>query len=77
MSVLNCDPQALITAAAPYQKIRGENLDNEVIIYLLNQILGTGLTPEQLITEARCMSCIPTGMQAEVQTFLLCQIVNK
>ena len=52
-------------------------MQNEVIIYLLNQILGTSLTPQQLMDAANCMKCIPTGMQTEVQTYLLCQIVNK
>lgn len=50
-------------------------MQNEVIIYLLNQILGTGLTPDQLVREAACYKCIPTGMQPEVQIYLLCQIV--
>lgn len=48
---------------------RGEQ--PEVIIYLLNQISGLNLTPEQLMANAACYKCIPQGMQAEVQTYLL------
>jgi hypothetical protein len=51
-------------------------MQNEVIIYLLNQILGTGLTPEQLMDAAKCYKCIPPGSQLEVQTYLLCAIVT-
>lgn len=50
-------------------------MQNEVIIYLLNQILGTNLTPQQLMDESKCYKCIPAGMQMEVQIYLLCQIV--
>lgn len=52
-------------------------MQRAVITYLLNQLLGTGLTPQQLMQEAACFDkCIPPGMQEEIQTWLLCQIAN-
>jgi hypothetical protein len=73
---ISCEPSALLDAAKCYECIP-VGAQPEVIIYLLNQILGTGLTPQQLMDGAKCYRCIPTGLQAEVQTFLLCAIVNK
>ena len=49
---------------------------NEVIIYLLNQLLAAPQTMQQLLDGAKCYKCIPAGMQMEVQTYLLCQIAN-
>ena len=72
---VNCDPQALISAATPFQVIP-EGMAPEVVIYLLNQLLPVPLTPQQLIDASRCMVCIPKGMQPEAQTYLLCQIAN-
>ena len=71
-----CDSNSLVQAAACYKCIPAGQ-QPEVIIYLLNQILGTGLTVQQLTTNAAFFRCIPSGMQAEVQTYLLCQIANK
>lgn len=76
MATVSCDPNNLVQAAACFKCIPS-GAQNEVVIYLLNQILGTGLTPQQLMDASSCYKCIPRGMQAEVQTFLLCQIVNK
>ena len=73
---VSCDPNALIQASA-CMKCIPTGQQNEVIVYLLNQILGTDLTPQQLMDAAVCYRCIPTGMQPEVQTYLLCAIVNK
>lgn len=68
-------PAALLASAKCYKCIPvGEQ--QAVIIYLLNEILGTGLTPAQLMTAAKCYKCIPIGMQPEVITYLLCQIAN-
>jgi hypothetical protein len=73
---IDCDPNALLEASK-CMKCIPNGMQPEVIIYLLNQILGTGLTPQQLMDAAKCYRCIPNGMQPEVQTYLLCQIVNK
>lgn len=72
---ISCEPADLVREAKCFKCIP-EGMQNEVIIYLLNQILGTGLTVDQLMDEAKCFKCIPQGMQAEVQTYLLCQIVE-
>jgi len=55
-------------------------MQNEVIIYLLNSILGTNLTPQQLMDAAvsyqsTSFNCIPAGMQNEVIIYLLDQLV--
>jgi hypothetical protein len=73
---VNCDPNALEQAAACYKCIP-TGTQREVMIFLLNQILGTGLTVQQLLNGAKCYKCIPTGQQDEVISFLLCQIANK
>lgn len=71
---ISCEPQDLLAAAAEYNQTRGFEL--EVIIYLLNQQLAQPKTVEELLEGARCMKCIPKGMQQEVQIYLLCQILN-
>ena len=79
---ISCEPNDLIQAAACFRCIpNGEQ--EEVIIYLLNEILGTGLTPQQLMdatnppnNHCACMRTIPKGMRDEVITYLLCQIAN-
>jgi hypothetical protein len=54
----------------------GEQL--AVQTYLLLQISGLSLTPQQLADAARCFQqCIPKGEQLAVQNYLLCQLVNK
>jgi len=73
---VNCDPNALVQAASCMSCIPSGK-QQEVITYLLNQILGTGLTPQQLMDASLCYHCIPAGMQDEVITYLLCQIVNQ
>lgn len=62
-------------SSAPFHRIP-DGMNSEVIIYLLNQILGKGLTPQQLMDEAKCFKCIPKGMQDEVITYLLCAIAS-
>jgi hypothetical protein len=69
----SCEPADLAEAAKCYKCIP-EGMQPEVIICLLNEILGTGLTPQQLMERAACFKCIPSGMQNEVQSYLLCQI---
>lgn len=72
---ISCEPNDLLLQAKCFKCIPF-GMQNEVIIYLLNQLLGTGLTPQQLMDNAKCFKCIPAGMQPEVQTYLLCQIAN-
>lgn len=48
---------------------------NAVIIYLLNQILGTGLTVQQLLDQSKCYKCVPGLMQKEVIIYLLNQLL--
>lgn len=72
---LDCSPDALVKASNCFKCIP-TGQQPEVMIYLLNQILGTGLTPQQLMDNAVCFRCIPKGMQEEVQTYLLCQIAS-
>lgn len=76
MAIDCSNPDALMDAAK-CDKCIPTGMQPEVIIYLLNEILGTGLTKEQLIANAACMKCIPEGMQAPVQTWLLCAIATK
>lgn len=74
-ATISCDPNDLMAEAKCFKCIPN-GMQPEVMIYLLNEILGTGLTPQQLMDNAKCFKCIPKGSQAEVQTYLLCAIVN-
>lgn len=70
---ISCDPNDLLAAAGPYQKITGSNVES-VIIYLLAKKAGLdGLTADQLIDLAKCYDCkIPPGMFKSVEIALLC-----
>jgi len=72
---ISCEPNDLLEASKCFKCIPS-GAQPEVIIYLLNEILGTGLTVEQLIENSKCFKCIPSGIQSEVQTYLLCEVVN-
>lgn len=72
---VSTDPNTLSQAASCYSCIPAGH-QNEVIIYLLNEILGTGLMVQQLIDASKCMKCIPGSEQQDVITYLLCQIAN-
>jgi hypothetical protein len=74
--MINCDPNALQQAAACYKCVPA-GAQNEVIIYLLQQIAGNTQTPDQLMQSATCLRCVPQGMLQEVMVYLLCQIVNQ
>lgn len=74
-ATISCDPNDLMEAAKCYKCIPA-GMQPEVIIYLLNQLLETPMTVQELEDGAKCYRCIPKGMQSEVQTFLLCQIAN-
>jgi hypothetical protein len=76
-AAIDCnDPNSLIDPAKCYKCIP-TGMQPEVMIYLLNEILGTGLTPQQLMANSACMKCIPAGFQSAVQTWLLCTIATK
>lgn len=76
---ISCDPNDLMAAAKCFKCIPG-GMQNEVIIYLLANILnaetGASMEPSYLMEKAKCFKCIPAGMQAEVETYLLCQIAQ-
>lgn len=76
MADISCDPKDLLEAAKCYACIP-KGAQEEVVIYLLNQLLTTPKTVQELMNGAACYRCIPQGMQAEVQTYLLCQILNE
>ncbi len=72
-----CDPSSLALAATQYDGMIPDGEKGAVIIYLLNQIAGTGLTPQQLALNAACYDAyIPKGMQPAVMNYLLCAIAN-
>lgn len=72
---MTTDPSSLAQASACYKCIP-TGMQNEVIIYLLNSMLATPLTVQQMLNGSRCMKCIPSGSQLEVQTYLLTQIAT-
>ena len=73
---IDCSDYNALLQESACMKCIPTGMQPEVMVYLLNEILGTWLTPQQLMDEAKCFKCIPAGMQAEIQTYLLCQIVN-
>lgn len=73
---VSCEPNDLLEESKCFKCIPS-GTQNEVIIYLLNQLLETPLTVQQLLDGAKCFRCIPQGMQLEVQTYLLCQALNR
>lgn len=73
--VVTCSPEALADAAKCLNCIP-VGMQIAVQTHLLNVISGLNLTPQQLIDAANCYRCLE-GMHAEVQAYLLCQIVNK
>jgi hypothetical protein len=75
MPTISCEPNDLIEASKCFKCIP-TGTQNEVIIYLLNQMLTTPKTVQELLDGAKCYKCIPQGMQSEVQTYLLCEALN-
>jgi len=73
---ISCAPADLVSASACFECVPRE-AQKQVELYLLNQILGTGLTVEQLVTNSACYQCIPKAMHDAVAEYLLCQIANK
>jgi len=71
-----CDTQSLVDAAACLEQCVPIGFHPAIQTYLLMQIAGLNLTPEQLIDAAKCYQCL-NGMQMEAQLYLLCQIANQ
>lgn len=73
---LDCDPAALLDASKCFCYADPKQAD-AVVIYLLNQISGLGLTPAQLAENAKCY-CYPDRQVADAaKTYLLCQIASQ
>lgn len=72
---VNCDPNALLDAAKCFRCVP-DGMQAAVQTFLLAVIAGGSTDPEVLMKQAACFRCAD-GMQAEIQTMLLCQIVNK
>lgn len=71
-----CDSNSLITGAHDYCCIPS-GIQSHVIIYLLNQILGTGLTPQQLVeNSAPYRKEIPDGASDAVMLYILCALAD-
>lgn len=75
MATINCDPDALLQAAACFKCIP-PGAQAEIQTYLLAVIAGGSTDPQELMRQAACFRCIPKGMLPEVQAMLLCNIVN-
>lgn len=74
---ISCTANDLAANSECYKKISQGDRD-AVMIYLLNNISGLNLTPDQLISAAACYAeRIEPHMQGAVIMYLLCQIVNK
>lgn len=72
---ISCEPADLIAASKCFVCVP-KGMQNEVIIYLLQQIAGNTQTPNELLESAKCLKCLPPGTLPEIQVYLLCQIVN-
>lgn len=68
-------PQELTNAARCYSCIPA-GASQSVILYLLNQIAGTGLTPQQLLEASKCYLCLPDGASKATTAYLLNQILQ-
>lgn len=76
MAISCDDPNALMEAAKCLDRCVPPGMHPAIQTYLLQQIAGNTMTIDQLLAEAKCYTCIPAGMQREVQLMLLCEIVN-
>lgn len=73
---MSCDYQSILAAARCFECIP-PGLQAGIQTSLLNEISGAGLTVDQLISGARCLSsCIPPGMLEEIKARLLCDVVD-
>lgn len=74
---ISCEPADLAELAKCFRCLQGDQRE-AVKTYLLAVIAGGSTDPATLLEAAKCFYAqIPTGMQKAVQTYLLCQIVNK
>jgi hypothetical protein len=72
--MINCDPSTIAKLSACF--CGPEDSQRAQMIYLLAQIAGNTMTPNQLAAAAACYNCIPQDLwQAEV-TYLLCSIAS-
>jgi hypothetical protein len=72
--MINCDPSTIAKASACF--CGSEDSQRAQMIYLLAQIAGNTMTPNQLAAASVCYACIPNDLwQAEV-TYLLCSIAS-
>lgn len=71
---ISCDAQSLADAAKCYDCLP-VGIQLSIQTYLLAVIAGGSLDPQTLANQARCFRCLE-GMHAEVQAYLLCNIVN-
>lgn len=77
MADIDCsDTAALLSEAKAFSCCIPEGMMPAVQTYLLMQIAGLDLTPDQLLQEAKCFKCIPAGQMQEVQAWMLCNIAN-
>ena len=73
-ATISCDPNDLMEAAKCFSCVpRG--MQPAVQTYLLAVIAGGSLDPNVLMEQAKCFRCAD-GMHEDIQSFLLCQIVN-
>lgn len=72
---MTCDAQSILDAGKCFDCIPSGLLP-AVQTYLLAVIAGGSLDPKVLMAQAAAFQALD-GFQAEVQTYLLCQIVNK
>lgn len=73
---VNCDPAALVNAAACFSCIP-ESMQKPVELYLLAVAAGGSMDPATLVANAKCFTCIDHSMREAVAEYLLCQIANK
>jgi hypothetical protein len=74
---VNCDPNALMAAAACIDQQIPDGMKFPVIISLLQTIADNTQSPGDLMTNAACIDQqIPDGMKLAVFNSLLCQIAG-
>jgi hypothetical protein len=75
----DCTPQGLASAAQCFDSCVPPGMQQALQTYLLaqiaNSVAGTSTDPEVLAQQASCFFC-NYGMDAPIQTFLLCKIVT-
>lgn len=73
---VSCTPEDLAAAAKCYTNCLSTETMLAVQTYLLAVIAGGSTDPAVLVQEAKAFQAL-RGRQLEVQSYLLCQIVNK